>query len=45
VLGGFLLIATFIGVTRFISTLPWQGWALIIMLLFTALLLRTKLSC
>ncbi|MDB5922637.1 MAG: hypothetical protein JWN13_1573 [Betaproteobacteria bacterium] len=44
VLGGFLLIATFVGVTRFISTLPWQGWALIIMLLFTALLLRTKLS-
>jgi hypothetical protein len=44
VLGVLFLIATFVGVTRLISTLPWQGWALIIMLLFTGLLLRTKLS-
>jgi hypothetical protein len=43
-LGVVLVIAALAGVTHFISTLPWQGWALLIMLLLTALILRTKLS-
>jgi hypothetical protein len=43
-LGAVLLIAALVGVTRLISTLPWQGWALLIMLLMTALILRTNLS-
>jgi hypothetical protein len=44
VLGAVLLIAALVGVTHFLRTLPWQGWALLIMLLLTALILRTKLS-
>jgi hypothetical protein len=44
VLGAVLLIAAFLGVIHFLRTLPWQGWALLIMLLLTALMLRTKLS-
>jgi len=44
VLGAVLLIAALLGVTHFLRTLPWQGWALLIMLLLTALILRTKLS-
>jgi hypothetical protein len=43
-LGAVLVIAALVGVTRLISTLPWQGWALLIMLLMTALILRTNLS-
>jgi hypothetical protein len=44
VLGVVLLIAALLGITHFLSTLPWQGWALLIMLLLTALILRTQLS-
>jgi hypothetical protein len=44
VLGAVFLIAALLGVTHFIRTLPWQGWALLIMLLLTAMMLRTKLS-
>jgi hypothetical protein len=44
VLGAVFLIAALLGVTHFVRTLPWQGWALLIMLLLTAMMLRTKLS-
>jgi hypothetical protein len=44
VLGAVVLIGALLGVTHFLRTLPWQGWALLIMLLLTALILRTSLS-